>query len=81
MLNCRQYDQLELVCIYQHSAKIILTSGEVITGNVVDILYNEEREECIKMLSEKGTVFIALKFINKLEVSKDPSYFQEIIFN
>jgi len=59
MINCNQYDYIEIACMYRYPIKITMNTGEVIECTALDTPRNEAREESIKVNTE-GTKSIVV---------------------
>lgn len=81
MINCSEYDYIEIACLYQYPVKLSLKSGQVLNGIALDTQRNEYRDECIKLNIQDTAKLIELDDIIKLEVLINNPHFTEITFS
>ena len=80
MINCDDYDYIEIVCLYRYPIKLTTKSGAFIEGVALDVTLNESRMECIKMKVGGSDVSVLLDELTKLEVQVENPHFSEINF-
>lgn len=81
MINCNQHDYIEIVCMYRYPLKITMKSGEIIYGSALDTVRNENKEECIKIESDKNEQLIVLTGVKQLDVTIDNPHIQTVTFD
>lgn len=81
MVSCRDYDHVEIVCLYRYPIRLLLLSGEMIEGVAKDIKRNVAKAECIELEGEAATVLVELEQIALLEVTIDNPHFAQLKLN
>lgn len=80
MIDCANYDYIEIACMHQYWVTLTLRNQSSLTGVAIDTLINQNKKECIKLLSEDQYIEVVLDHIATLTaVSKNP-HFSQIIF-
>lgn len=80
MISCAQYDYVEIACMYRFEVKLIFKNGNYVQGTAFQTAYNENKEECIVLKTERGNEKIALEELAAIEaVTKNP-HFEKIDF-
>lgn len=80
MLTCQQYDYIEIMCMYQYPINIKMATGEMIQGQAVDTQLNDERQECIKIVSGKAPTLVVLDNIHTIYVEIENPHFSHVSF-
>jgi len=80
MINCNQYDYIEIACMYRYPIKITMNTGEVIECTALDTPRNEAREESIKVNTEGTKSIVVLDGISKLEACVENPHFRVVSF-
>lgn len=80
MISCANHDYVEIACMYRFAIKLVFKNGQIVQGIAFQTTYNENREECMVLKTEKGSEEIVLKQIALMEaVTKNP-HFEKIDF-
>ncbi|MGD8595255.1 MAG: Rho-binding antiterminator [Gammaproteobacteria bacterium] len=80
MISCANHDYVEIACMYRFEIKLVFKNGQIVQGIAFQTTYNENREECMVLKTEKGSEEIVLKQIALMEaVTKNP-HFEKIDF-
>lgn len=80
MITCEQHDYIEIICTFRYPVKLTLRSGDLIECVALDTMFNEFREECVKVERSGAECLIALENISILEVCVENPHFQVIRF-
>ncbi|WP_295893892.1 Rho-binding antiterminator [uncultured Vibrio sp.] len=80
MINCSDYDYIEIVCLFNYPIKLTLKPNQTIEGIALDTQRNEQRVECIKLRSGKTERLVVLDEIAVLEVSVENPHFKTFTF-
>ena len=73
MISCANHDYVEIACMYRFEIKLVFKNGQIVQGIAFQTTYNENREECMVLKTEKGSEEIVLKQIALMEaVTKNP---------
>ena len=81
MFSCHHHDYVEIVCLFQYPIKLTLISGPSIEGVAVDTVYNDVRQECIKIDVAGIARLVVLDELSQLEVCVDNPHFQTVAFS
>ncbi len=81
MISCDQHDYIEIVCMYRYPVELTLKSGEIIQGIAVDIILNDQKEECIKLDVNNTSQNVILTSLHKLRVCAANPHFDQIQFD
>jgi len=81
MISCAQYDYIEIACTYKYDIKLVFNSGSIIIGKALDTQYNDNREECIKLLVEGDEIIVALESVIKMKAIEQNPYFVTVDFD
>jgi Rho-binding antiterminator len=80
LISCANHDYVEIACMYRFAIKLVFKNGQIVQGIAFQTTYNENREECMVLKTEKGSEEIVLKQIALMEaVTKNP-HFEKIDF-
>jgi Rho-binding antiterminator len=80
LISCANHDYVEIACMYRFEIKLVFKNGQIVQGIAFQTTYNENREECMVLKTEKGSEEIVLKQIALMEaVTKNP-HFEKIDF-
>jgi Rho-binding antiterminator len=80
LISCAIHDYVEIACMYRFEVKLVFNNGQLVQGIAFQTTYNENREECIVLETEKGNEEIVLEKISLMEaVTKNP-HFEKIDF-
>lgn len=80
MISCGDYDYIEIVCLYRYPVKLTLKSGEVVEGQAIDTVRDEQRQECIKLEVENDVRLVVLDTLSMLEVCVTNPHFDKKVF-
>ncbi len=80
MISCQLHDYIEIVCLYRYPVKLILKNGSIIEGVALDTVLDENRQECIKLKSEKAVTRVILEDVSVLEVCTENPHFRSVSF-
>ncbi len=80
MLSCDQHDYIEIACMYKYKVKLILIDGSTLEGVCLDTLYNETKQECIKVIIDDKQQVIQLETILKIQAITENPYFDIVDF-
>jgi Rho-binding antiterminator len=80
MISCQQYDYIEVVCLYHYPLSIELRTGETVKGIAVNTVRNEQRNECIELNQEGGTIKVVLDNIARLTVTVQNPHIDKLSF-
>ncbi|MGX9419057.1 Rho-binding antiterminator [Vibrio sp. RC27] len=80
MIDCNEYDYIELSCLYRFPVRLTMKEGDCIEGIARDTVRNASRHECIKLSSNNDDILIELESILKLEVLIDNPHFSQVTF-
>ena len=81
MISCHLHDYVEVVCLYQYPIKLTLKSGLLITGIARDTVYNDMRQECLKLDVAGKECLVVLDDLSHLEVRVPNPHFQAVAFS
>ncbi|MFH7564883.1 Rho-binding antiterminator [Oceanimonas smirnovii] len=81
MMNCDQHDYLEIACMYRYEIRLILTTGEQITGIALDTSRNEHKEECLKLNTGTQVCLLPLSGLASMSATRPNPHFQHINFS
>ncbi len=81
MMSCSNYDYIEIVCLFKYPVEIKLKTGEIVTGQALDTVRNDQREECIKLKLEKDELLVILDSMARLKVLVENPHFQKVVFD
>ncbi|WP_455196616.1 Rho-binding antiterminator [Kaarinaea lacus] len=80
MISCANHDYVEIACMYRLVVKLVFRNGQIVQGKALQTAYNEYREECIVLDTERGNEQIVLEQVASMEaVTKNP-HFEKINF-
>jgi len=80
MIACHLYDNIEIACLYHFPVKLSLRGGTERHGEALDTDFNEQREECLSLKTERGDKMVVLDEITRMEVLIDNPYFMVLDF-
>ena len=80
LINCNEYDYIEIVCMFNYPIKITLEQGDVIECIALDTQRNDSRDECILVNHEDTQRLILLDTISSLEVCVENPHFTIVKF-
>ncbi|MGQ7245747.1 Rho-binding antiterminator [Halomonas sp. V046] len=80
MIACHLYDNIEIACLYHFPVKLSLRGGAERHGEALDTDFNEQREECLSLKTERGDKVVVLDEITRMEVLIDNPYFMVLDF-
>ncbi len=81
MMSCSNYDYIEIVCLFKYPVEVELKTGEIVTGQALDTVRNDQREECIKLKLEKDELLVILDSMARLKVLVENPHFQKVVFD
>ena len=80
MISCANHDYIEIACLYRFVVKLAFRNGQIVQGKALQTAYNENREECIVLDTERGNEQLVLEQVASMEaVTKNP-HFEKINF-
>lgn len=80
MISCANHDYVEIACMYRFVVKLVLRNGEIVQGKALQTAYNENREECIVLDTERGNKQIVLEQVASIEAVTQNPHFEKINF-
>lgn len=80
MISCDRHDYIEIACMYRYPVVITLKDGNTISGTAIDTVFNESRDECLKLKVSEEEVLVVLDHMKTLEVSIDNPNFKRVSF-
>jgi Rho-binding antiterminator len=80
MINCAQYDYIELACLYHYRIRLRLNSGGIIEGIALDTKWDVNHQECIKIQTNESDKLIETAKITRVEALTKNPHFQFIDF-
>ena len=80
MISCDQHDYVEIACLYRYRVKLTLECGEAVEGIALDVLYNNSREECIKIRRSNTDNLVILDSIIKMDALVENPHFKTVHF-
>tara|TARA_Y100001001_G_C7878519_1_gene263796 strand:+ start:153 stop:404 length:252 start_codon:yes stop_codon:yes gene_type:complete len=80
MVACHLYDNIEIACLYHFPVKLSLRGGDEKHGEALDTAFNEDREECLSLKTERGERMVVLDDITRMEVLVDNPHFMVLDF-
>ncbi|MCC4797733.1 Rho-binding antiterminator [Enterovibrio norvegicus] len=80
MINCSDYDYIEVACLFHYPVKITLKSGDVVEGIAEDTTHNEDRDECLVLRRDRQTSEVVLTQIHTIDVLVKNPHFQQMTF-
>ncbi len=80
MMTCEQHDYIELACVYLYQVNLTLKSGEQVTGQALDTLYNDEREVCLCLKQDEELQLVVLDQIASMKACQKNPHFKIISF-
>ncbi len=80
MMTCEQHDYIELACVYLYQVNLTLKSGEQVTGQALDTLYNDEREVCLCLKQDEELHLVVLDQIASMKACQQNPHFKIISF-
>jgi len=60
MISCAQHNCVEIACMHRLLVRLEHNSGKIVEGSAVDIVYNANKQECLKILTGKRKQLILL---------------------
>ena len=81
MISCDLHDYIEIACMYKYHVKLMLADGSVIEGVCIDTLYNELKQECVKVVIKNQELDIELETILKMQAMTINPHFDLVEFN
>lgn len=80
MISCANHDYVEIACMYGFEVRLVLKNGQIIHGNASQTTYNENREECIVLKTERGNSEVVLEQVASMEAVTRNPHFEKIKF-
>lgn len=80
MISCANHDYVEIACMYGFELKLVFKNGHIVQGKACQTAYNENREECIVLETERGNEKIVLEQLASMEAVSKNRHFQKIEF-
>jgi len=80
MLQCDLHDYIEIVCLYNYTLQLTLSSGKQLTGTAVTTCYNDNRQECLLLKQSNSEQLVILEDITLLEVTTPNPHLQQVRF-
>ncbi|MBQ4813291.1 Rho-binding antiterminator [Pseudoalteromonas luteoviolacea] len=77
-MRCEHTDYLELACIKGFELNVTTLDGESFTGKAKDIVYNEQKYQCLILVHNSESVAIPLETIAKLQSLTPNSFFSTL---
>lgn len=68
MINCSDYDYVEIACMHRYPVRLSMKNGDIIEGTALDTARNEAKAECIKISESSGERLVELDQIARMEV-------------
>ncbi|KZN35742.1 Rho-binding antiterminator [Pseudoalteromonas luteoviolacea] len=80
-MRCEHTDYLELACIKGFVLEVMTRENKSISGQAKDIVYNDQRQQCLVLNHNEQQTFILLDDISKLTALTPNSYFTTLILS
>jgi Rho-binding antiterminator len=80
LISCANHDYVEIACMYKFEVKLVLKNSRIVKGKALQTTYNENREECIVLKTEIGSVKIVLEQVASMEAVRKNPHFGKINF-
>lgn len=80
MISCHIHDYIEIACMYQIGIKLTLQDDSEFIGKGITTHYNNQKEECMTIKTNSGTIDIVLTKIKTMTALDENSHFQTVIF-
>ncbi len=80
MISCANHDYIEIACMYGFEVKLVCKNNQIAQGKASQTTFNENREECVVLITEEGNKEVVLEQVAFMEaVTKNP-HFDKIDF-
>lgn len=81
MMSCAQHDYIEIACLYRYPIILTLISGENVSGIAIDTARNDEKAECIKVLTDNTIRLVPLATLVAMKATVNNPHFSTVAFN
>ncbi|MCW8906857.1 MAG: Rho-binding antiterminator [Sedimenticola sp.] len=81
MISCAQHDYIEIACLYRIPVRLILRSGDEITGIALDTVRNGDRQECLKLQVGEDEQWVVLDRLQSMEAQVSNPHFERVQFD
>ena len=80
-INCRIYDHIEMVCLYQYEIEITLIDDSVLIGKAINTKSDTEKIEYLVVKTQFDNQLIRLDTIKSISVITQNAVFDQIRFD
>ena len=81
MISCHIHDYIEIACMYHMPIELCLINNTTVLGIAQDTVFNDKREECIKISADDGDLLIVLNELVSMRAINDNPHFTTINFS
>ena len=81
MLSCDLHDYIEIACLYQYPVRITLKSGVVLEGKAADTVWNQGKQECVKIVVGDNSILLPLDSISSMQAKVSNPHFDQVSFD
>lgn len=80
MINCGDYDYIEIACMHGYDVQLTFKDGKTLEGKALDTTYNQNKQECMTLLVSQEKQNVVLDDLLKMKVLTAKADFDLVVF-